>query len=335
VTSETDGHRDASLSPPDSRFQILALDGGGVKALFTAHVLARLENDLDISIRDHFDLIAGTSAGGIIALALGFEIPPAQIVEEFERLMARVFPRSRRLNPSRLFRAAYPAGPLREALAGIFGDRLLGDSKKRLLIPSWDVQMSEVRLFKTPHDEQLRRDWKVSAVDVALATSAAPAFFPIAIVEDQRLIDGGVWANNPSVIAIAEAVHFLDAPVEDIHVLNVGTTQSIRKHPRYLDHGGLAPWARRAAPLVVEAASRGTAGTADHLLGQSRFVRFDAQVPAGLFALDKARPPELAGAASSAARRLQPTFEAHFRHHQARTYTPLYPTTPTTQEVTQ
>lgn len=75
------------------RFQILALDGGGVKALFTAHVLARIEDDLGVTVADSFDLIAGTSAGGILALALGAGLRPAEIVEHYERLAATVFPR--------------------------------------------------------------------------------------------------------------------------------------------------------------------------------------------------------------------------------------------------
>jgi uncharacterized protein len=80
----------------DGRFQVLALDGGGSKALFTAHVLARLEADLDVCIADSFDLIAGTSAGGIIALGLGAGLRPAEIVDSYVDMTARVFPSNRR-----------------------------------------------------------------------------------------------------------------------------------------------------------------------------------------------------------------------------------------------
>lgn len=105
-----------------SRFQVLALDGGGVKALFTAHVLARLEDDLGLSIRDRFDLIAGTSAGGIIALALGAGRRPVDIVQQYQRIATIAFPAIRRRFPcniARLWRPGYPAEPLRTALHNV------------------------------------------------------------------------------------------------------------------------------------------------------------------------------------------------------------------------
>lgn len=78
--------------PVPESFQILALDGGGVKAIYTAHVLARLESDLGVRLVDHLDLVAGASAGGIIALALGAGVSPAQIVDHYEKLASTVFP---------------------------------------------------------------------------------------------------------------------------------------------------------------------------------------------------------------------------------------------------
>jgi patatin-like phospholipase/acyl hydrolase len=75
----------------DQRFQILALDGGGLRGIFSAAILAALEDDLQISAVDHFDLIAGTSTGGIIALGLGLGLRPRQIVEFYAELGERVF----------------------------------------------------------------------------------------------------------------------------------------------------------------------------------------------------------------------------------------------------
>ena len=283
-----------SAPAPAERFQILALDGGGAKALFSAHVLARLEADLQVRIVDAFDLITGTSAGGIIALALGAGLRPAEIAAQYEHLVATVFPRARRRwwrLPGRLVRPGYDASVLRTALTDVFGTRLLGDSSKRLVVPSWDVHKGGVHIFKTPHHERFRRDWKIPmVVDVAMATSAAPAYFAAAHVDCHRLVDGGVWANNPSVVGITEAVSMLDIPLPAIGVLNIGTTDQVSHHPRKLDTGGLATWARYAVPLVLAAGSRGAQGIAEHLVGKHNYSRFDAVVPGGLYAAGRRRP---------------------------------------------
>ena len=329
-------YRPALVDDPPSRFQILALDGGGVKALFTAHVLARLEDDLGVRIRDSFDLIAGTSAGGIIALALGAGLRPREIVRHYQQLAAMVFPGNRRRwwrLPVRLRRPTYPQWPLRDALHQVFGDRRLGDSGRRLLIPAWDVQCGQVHLFKTPHHPRLTRDWKIPMVDVALATTAAPTFLPAARVDGHRLVDGGTWANNPSVVAITEAVSILGVPLNAIRVLNIGTTDEVANHPKKLDNGGLATWARHAAQLGLTASSRGAQGIAEHLVGRDRYSRFDAQVPAGLYRLDDANPDDLAGLAAGQSRKLSPIFSTRFAGHTAGPYQPLPPTSNTTESV--
>jgi patatin-like phospholipase/acyl hydrolase len=238
------------------RFQVLALDGGGAKALFSACVLARLEANLGVSVVETFDLIAGTSAGGVIALGLGAGMRPAEIVERYGDLTERVFPHSRqawwRLVP-RAWSPAYSGDVLREVLSEVFGSRLFGESTKRLIIPSWDVQQGKVHIFKTPHHPRLRRDGRISMVDVAMATTAAPTYFPAANVDGQRLIDGGVWAHNPSVVAIGEAVSMLGIPLEAIRVLNVGTVDQTISHPDRRGLDGWASWARSVAPLMTTA----------------------------------------------------------------------------------
>lgn len=307
------------------RFQILALDGGGAKALFTAHVLARLEEDLNVRVADSFDLIAGTSAGGIIALALGAGLRPAEIRDQFDSLVHDVFPATRRRSPHRAVRPTYSAKALNRALSGVLGARLLGDSTKRLIIPSWNVETGSVHVFKTPYHERLRRDWRIPMADVAMATTAAPTFFRAALVDGHRLIDGGVWANNPSVIAITEAISMLDVRLGDIRVLNIGTMDpvGIGAHPERRDRGGLAQWVTSVADLLISASSRGGQGTAEHLVGKGNYHRFDARVPGGLYALDRIKPERLAGLAASVSREISPTYQQVYAQHIAAPYTPM------------
>ena len=322
-------NQEAAGQPPETvseQFQILALDGGGAKALFTAHVLARIEQDLRVSISGSFDLIAATSAGGIVALALAAGLTPAEIVEHYEELVSTVFPAARRRpwrRPRQLTAPIYDHRALRTALTNVLGARTLGESTKRLVIPSWDVQRGSVHIFKTPHNPRLTRDWRIPMVDIAMATSAAPLYFPAARVDGHRLIDGGVWANNPSVVAIAEAVSMLNQPLSSIKVLNVGTIDQLTNHPKRLDRGGLLNWAKPIAPLILNAGSRGGQGIAEHLIGKDAYTRFDARVPGDLYALDSADPSDLAGLAASVSRELSPIYTAQFAAHRAAEYTPL------------
>ncbi len=297
------------------------MTGVALRGLFSAHVLACLERDLGVTIRDHFDLITGTSAGSLIALALGAGIPPSDIVEAYAQLATTVFPPRRRRNwLQRVFRPTYSDRALRGAVESLLGARVLGDARTRLVIPAYDVARGTVHVFKTPHHPRLVRDGSVPMVDVALATAAAPTYFRATVVDDVCLVDGGLWASNPSVVGIAEAVSMLDAPLEAIRVLNIGTTDPVGAHPQKLDDAGVWRWAPRIVPVTLTASARAAAGTATHLVGHDDYVRVDARVPAEAFRLDNAHAGDLLGLASSVAREHSPMFTDRYADHVA---TPL------------
>lgn len=306
------------------RFQILSLDGGGAKALFTASVLAHFEEAYGGRVVDHFDLIAGTSAGGIVALGLGAGLSPAEIADRYLELIAKVFPRvrQRKWRLGRLVRPAYSGEVLREVLVEVFGERLLGQSSKRLVVPSWDLQSGEVRLFKTPHSDRLVHDWKFKMVDVALATSAAPTYFPAAKANSARLIDGGVFANNPSVFAIGEAKSMLGVPLEAMRILSIGTMSPYTDNSDRLDNAGIGRWATAAVDVILTASSDSSNGLAEHLIGFDNFVRLNADVPPGLFALDRIDVTKVAGYAATVSRNLSPDYAAKFIDHTAAPYSP-------------
>ena len=312
-----------------NRFQILALDGGGIKGLFSAAVLACIEEDLSVDITNHFDLIVGTSTGGIIALGLGLGLRPHQIVDFYAQRGPKIFRAWFGVHSARhwLFRK-YSQTALREALQAtdVFGDKKLGDSKKRLVITSYNLGEDDVYLFKTPHHERLKRDWKVPAWQVALATSAAPTYFPVSRhVNDIRHVDGGVWANNPTMVGIVEAVSMLGVSLDSISVLNLGTSDQVSKRPNRLNWGGKLLWANSAVDLVMRGQSLGAHTLAMHLLGKAKVVRLDPKVPEGLFALDKAnQKKELMAKAAHESRILIPQLSAQFLPHAAPPYVPCH-----------
>ena len=314
------------------RFQILSLDGGGIKGLFSAAVLARVEEDLNINITDYFDLIVGTSTGGIIALGLGLGLRPKRIVDFYAEKGPEIFRNWFGIRGAThwLFRK-YPQTALRDALRApdVFGDQTLGDSEKRLVIPSYNLGEDDVYLFKTPHHERLKRDWRVPAWKVALATSAAPTYFPLCRhVDHIRHVDGGIWANNPTMVGIVEATSVLGISLNEIAVLNLGTSDSVVYRPGRLNWAGKLLWARPAVDLIMRAQSLGVYTQSVHLIGKNNVVRLDPKVPDGPFDLDKTkRTKELMAKASHESRILAPSLEEQFLQHRALPYYPCHSNT--------
>jgi predicted acylesterase/phospholipase RssA len=208
----------------------------------------------------------------------------------------------------------------------VFGDKTLADSRKRLLIPSYSLDSDDVYIFKTAHHTRLKRDWRVPAWQVALATSAAPTYFPTSQHTDQvRLIDGGVWANNPTVLGIAEAVSMLGIDLKRIRVLSLGTSQPVKERSRKLNHGGLIRYALPATDIILRAQSCGAHGLALHFLGEERVSRINPVVPDKLFDLDKLNHDQLYAKAREESRKFSPRYTQHFAGHHAPMFTPLMP----------
>ena len=296
-------------------FQVLALDGGGYKGLFSAAVLAAIEQDLGHPVLEHFDLVVGTSTGGILALGLGRGLSPDQLVDFYSTWGPRIFVATGVGTGWGWWLRRYRPDALRAGLAEVLGEARLEDSVVPLVIPAFDLGRNQVHVFKTPHHPRLRRDGRERMVDVALATAAAPTYFPTHVVRGMRLIDGGVWANNPVLVGIAEAVSLFGMPLDAVGVFSLGTTSDAVYHGEHLDHGGRLRWASTAADLVVGAQSVGASGIAEHLIGKDRYLRHDPAVPANVLRMDRVDTARLIAAAESTSRHIVPDFEAKFGHH--------------------
>ncbi len=293
--------------------------------MYSAAVLARLEEDLGIRIIDHFDLIAGTSTGGIIALGLGLGMAPREILEFYVAHGPRIFrDRTGLRSMRRLLRTKYSAAPLQSALQDVLGERLFGHSTKRLLITSYDIGVDDVHLFRTPHLDKLTRDWRVKAVDVAMATTAAPTYFPGKALDGSRLIDGGIWANNPAMVALTEAVGPLGVPLDAVRILTVGTTTDLRHRSKRLDRGGQIPWALDAVDVLMRAQSDSATKQIRHFLGCDRVLRVNSTLPTGFVKLDSVDTDSLIGRAGHESRITSPEFSRMFADHTAPLYIPCH-----------
>lgn len=315
-----------SPDPSAAPLHVLALDGGGLRGIFTAAILAAWEEDFGTSVADHFDLMVGTSTGGVIALALGLGMSPAEVLSIYIENGDHIFPqgrRSRRGAWRRLRRPRYGVAELQAVFQDCFGNRLLGDSRVRLAIPSYDLSADHVHLFRTPHHPDLRRDWRVMATDVALATAAAPTFLPAHRMEAHRLIDGGVWANNPTLVGVAECFDRLGGERGHIRVLNVGTTSEIRERRIDLDNGGLLTWRLDGLDVMLRGQCLAATNHAQLILGRQNVVRVDVSTPEGLHALDSVTTPDLIGRALAESRTRSPVLRSFFQHSPSK-YNPFY-----------
>ena len=282
-------------------FRILALDGGGVKGAFTASALATIESALGLSVVDHFDLIAGTSTGGIISLALGMGASTQDMVNFYRDRGPVVFPMLRFYkrwyrHALHIFTNKHSHQKLREELDRAYfpdGNRkTLNDSLCRLVVPAYDAVSGVCHVFRTPHNPLLTGDASADAVDVALATAAAPTYFSPAVVRNKiseaLFFDGGVWANCPAMAAIVEAVCYLHVPLDRIDVLSIGTTDepfTVKK----MTWGGWAVWNKTLISLLTNAQVDSSVRHAQLLVGEPRFLRLNTLTAPGEYTLDGAQ----------------------------------------------
>lgn len=299
--------------------------------LYTATLLAAIEAQIGKPILSHFDLVAGTSVGGIIALGLANGTPAAQIRDAFVANGPNIFsdkPPPRGMVGKKLSLAAnathakYSAAPLRETIASIVGEAtLIGDLSTRVIVPSVNLTKGKPQVFKTSHHPTFSRDCKLRVVDVALATSAAPTFFPLHRIGGEMFADGGLYANAPDHIALHEAEHFLGQKRDDISILSIGTTSASFSfsNTTNLDLGWMGWMDDQRLPTVMIAAQQlNTEYMLGHVLGD-RYLRIDqAQSRAHQEAI------ALDVATEAAIHDLQGLAEASVREHLGKAFLPRF-----------
>lgn len=272
---------------PAMPFRILALGGGGARGIFQASCLKHLEASSGRPIREQFDLIAGTSTGSIIALALALDIGPDRVLDFYRNVSDQIF------NP-KLF-GGFRKGPrfnqtvLRQNLVRVFGNKQLRDVKANALITASCLDRYGHRVFTSFKTEE-HSDAELSAVDVALASSAAPTYFsPVQPSSQERsYVDGGLWANSPSLVAALYAYFYLGAKVDSIRVLSIGTGD----FPAGSICGGLSntrPYSitaiRTLFELMFAAQESAINEHTRQLIGHSNFLRISPQL-AEMISLD-------------------------------------------------
>lgn len=319
--------------------RILCIDGGGIKGTQPATFLSGLEEDLDEPIGRYFDLIAGTSTGGILAIGLALGIRASTLLELYENRGPTIFGQSddkgwlgRKVRDAwaalrHVARPKHDASALRDELHAVLGDRLIGEAETRLLIPAWDADQRSVYIYKTAHHPRLAKDYRKPALDAAMATSAAPSHFARhKTVDHVGLLDGGTWCNNPVGVATVEAISMLGWAPQDLHILSLGCVDEVYMLPESPGKAGLG---FKALSLLMDGQSRGALGIARQLTGdpyeRKAIHRYSPTVPDGFFTFDDtAKIQRLKGLGASSARHASPTLTPIFFQKPAEPFVPVH-----------
>jgi uncharacterized protein len=284
---------------------VLSVDGGGIRGVIPAMVLANLEERTGRHTAELFDLIAGTSTGGIIALAL--TVPKEDgtprwtandLVDLYLTEGPRIFHHSigKQLESGLgLLDEKYDSKPLEQALRTYLGDATISQAVTDVLITSYDLEHRKPFFFKTDRARTTpQHDWPMHAA--ARATAAAPTYFePEKLTGDGQtfaLCDGGVFAANPAMTAYAEAKR--RHPAAQVRLLSLGTGQLTRPlHYQDVIGWGLIEWARPLFDVVFDGVSDATEYELEQLLPAADYTRFQVELIGASDSLDDASEPNL------------------------------------------
>lgn len=292
-------------------FRVLALDGGGARAWISAHQLSAIEQILndadgtDTPLGLRFDLIAGTSAGALLASGLAIGLRARELKDIFEKNVGKIFPKKKILSTDFLQKAIlklhgstkprYQHKPLQDTLNEVLQDKTFNDVKTHLCIASVRLDNGAPRLYKSVYRELFKQRSNERLADAVLASASAPGFFPAtqSLQYSEYLVDGSICANNPSMIALVDALNVeipspsrpntpLPQSLNDIALLSISTGELtyIQQDPKKLANAGPLTWGLNAMHLVdifLTSQTQLTHNMVFRLLPEANYLRLSAE----------------------------------------------------------
>jgi uncharacterized protein len=291
--------------------KVLAIDGGGIRGIIPAMILSEIQKRLGADLYKFFDLISGTSTGGIIALGIGTQCnkgqpySPVELANLYIDKGPGIFKKNLLTWATNVLRPKYSPDALEQTLAEYFGDTQFNTALTPLLISSYDLQGQLPFFFKSHRiAENPNYNWPV--VSIARATSAAPTFFPPLQLtrgsDSYALVDGGVFVNNPSMAAYAQA-RFLYPDATQFVVVSAGTgnRQDQITYAQAKDWG-LLQWAKQIAPVFMDSVSEAVDYELESMPGCRYFRLQPPNLDPASPDMDNATPQNLANLQTVAAK---------------------------------
>lgn len=293
---------------------ILTIDGGGIRGVIPALVLAEIEKLTERPIADLFDVVAGTSTGGILALGLscpgpdgGPKFTASELAGMYREEGKTIFPHELCGKIRELFGPKYPEGGRRKVLEGRFGQTRLSEALTEVIVPSYDIEGREPVFFRKA---TAQRDGDFAMSDVALATSAAPTYYkPVRLTgpgsTEKALVDGGVFANNPSMCGFVDEAS-AKGQVEGTLVVSLGTGELTKALSYRRAKGwGLIGWGLHILDVVFDGVTETVDYQLDQILDPGCYHRFQVTLAESEQAMDNVSAANVAALEASARKMLQ------------------------------
>ena len=226
-------------------------------------------------------MVVGTSTGGIVALGLGAGLSATELLGTYMERGGEVFPDHgwvgrKLLAATHILFNRCNSQQLDRLIDDVLGKRQIWESRIRVCIPAAETRHFEPFVFKTPHHPDYKLDWKELMSNAARTTSAAPTFFFTVQGNGYEFVDGGIWANNPIMVGVADALACFDIKREQIRVLSLGCVQNEFRMSWARRHlGGIWFW-RTVMMESMHIQSQNVIGQARLIVGGDRVLRVDA-----------------------------------------------------------
>ena len=265
------------------KFYILAIDGGGYRGVYSAHILKRMEDEFGTGWFKNIDLIAGTSTGAIIAAALACGLTSDKI-EDFYRQHGRRIFQKRIFCPLGILGSQYSNEYLKKVLKNIYGEsRKMGQIEMPLILPASDIGNGCVHVIKSSYDKEFYRDKNRLVYEAVLASCSAPTYFDPYLMDTYLLSDGGLWANNPAFVAAIDAKRRLGQTLDSLRILSIGTgesrafySQADRWWKKLIGWGFLTRWGgSKFIDMLLNLQSQTTNNMVELLLEKDQMLRIN------------------------------------------------------------